>query len=355
MTVTIRENDIIAFLQSNPEATVDMMSMQFPKVDLWTLRNVRREFRRENAFAELPPASLIEAAQMEGLSPMAKAALRAGFFRHATYNVIEQRPVKPMFRKSAFRYLVWSDGHAGDEDADAIDVTIQIGQAADVDEVVFAGDWFDAHAVSKYVPSADRAARWVDERAKALPVVAAARAAFAKKKAWWINGNHDTRPMRYIDAVAPQLQGLFTLPQLLGIDGLDFSYPEDNRIVIEDKLLVIHGEKVRKDSGASVKAEVADYGMSVVMGHVHRRAKYEVTTAAQELRGDQPLLGVELGCLCNLRPSYISKERTANWQHGAAIISVFDNGYVDVDPISIHNGMASFHGILFESRVRGSR
>jgi predicted phosphodiesterase len=354
MNVTT-DRDIYTFLKSNPEASVDTLALAFPGSDVWTLRSVRSDFRRAAAASEIPTDTLVGSASMEGMSPAAKTALRAGFFRPQQITVVEQRPIKAMFKKAAFQYLVMSDGHAGDEDAPAIDVTVQIGQALDVDEVVFAGDWFDAHAISKYVPSADRPARWVDERAQALPIVAAARAAFAKKKAWWINGNHDTRPMRYIDAIAPQLQGLFTLPQLLGIDGLDFSFPDDNRIVIEDKLLIIHGEKVRKDAGASVKAEVSDYGLSVIMGHVHRRAKYEVTTAAQELRGEQPLLGVELGCLANLRPSYLAKEKTANWQHGAAIVSIYANGYVDVEPISIHNGKAAFRGVLFESRVPSTK
>jgi predicted phosphodiesterase len=343
--------EIAEYIRAHPTHSLDQIHTQFPKVDLWGLRTLRRDVHRELSLEDLSPATLADAAEFQGLRPIARTALRVGFFRPMEITIKEQRPVKPLFKKAGFQYLVWSDAHAGDEDLHALDVVTQIGQAIDVDEVVFAGDWFDAHAISKYVAHADRPARWVDERAAALPVVASARAAFGKKKAWWLNGNHDTRPARYIDSVAPQLQGLFTLPELLGIQSLDFSYPDDNRMVIADKMLVIHGERVRADAGASVKAEVVEHGMSVLMGHVHRRGRYEVTKTVGSRQGEQPLIGLELGCLCNLHPGYISPEKTANWQHGAAIVTVYDNGYIEAEPISIHQGKAAFRGLLFESRL----
>lgn len=343
--------EIAAYIRAHQSLSLDALQHQFPDTDIWTLRTIRREVQRELSLEMLSPATLADASELQGLSPTARTALRLGFFRPVTITVTEQRPIRPMFKKAGFQYLVWSDVHAHDEDPHAVDVCIQIGQAVNVDEVVFAGDWFDAHAVSKYVPSPDKPARWVEERAKALPVIASARAAFAKKKAWWINGNHDLRPLRYIDSVAPQLQGLFTLPELLGIEGLDFSYPGDNRLVIADKLMVIHGERVRGESGASVRAEVRDHGMSVIMGHVHRRGNIEVMNTALSRSGEQPQFGYELGCLCNLRPSYIPIERTANWQHGAAIVTVYDGDFIDVEPINIHQGRAAFRGRLFESRI----
>lgn len=352
MTRKPTQDEVIAYLKANTEATVPQLEELFPTFDSWALRTLRRDFLRSLGGAMLPPASLEEAAQLPGLAHAARAAMRAGFFRPVQIHVTEQRPVKPLFKKAGFQYMIWSDAHAEVEDADAIDVCIQVGQAVGVDEVVFAGDWFDVHALSSYVPNADRPARWVDERAAALPVIASARAAFPKQKAHWIHGNHDRRPLHFIDRAAPQLQGMFTLPELLGIEGLDFSYPEDNRLVIADKLMIIHGERVRGESGASVRAEVKDHGMSVIMGHVHRRGNIEVTSTALTLTGEQPMFGYELGCLCNLRPSYIPAEKTANWQHGAAIVTVYDNNFVDVEPINIHNGRAAFRGRLFSSRVR---
>lgn len=342
---------IADYIRAHPAASLDQVHTKFPATDFWSLRTIRREVLRETALSDLSPATLADAAQLAGLTPTAKTALRAGFFRPVQIEVTEQRPIKPLFTKAGFQMLVISDGHAPDHDAHAIDVAVQVGQAVNVDEVVFDGDWFDAHAISKYVPTAERAARWVDERAAALPVIASVRAAFAKKKAWWINGNHDTRPHRYIDSVAPQLQGLFTLPELLGITDLDFSYPENNRLVLADKLMIIHGERVRGDAGASVKAEVTDHGLSVIMGHVHRRGRYEVMKTALSRRGEQPLLGIELGCLSSLTPGYLSPEKTANWQHGAAVVTLYDDEFFDVEPINIHRGRAAFRGRLFESRL----
>jgi predicted phosphodiesterase len=353
MSFETDDQAILNYLEAKPDASFVELQQQFPEMEAWTLRSIRREFRREHAFADLAPKTIIEASQLDGFSPAAKLALRAGFFNTVNITIEEQRAVKSLFKKAGYSWGVISDGHAPDHDPHAIDVATQVMQAVSIDHLILAGDWFDAHAISKYTLSKDRAARWVDERQLALPVIGKIRAAFADIPVDWIFGNHDTRPERYIDAIAPQLQGLFTLPQLLGIDSLGFNFPEGNRVVIADKLLVIHGTKVRKDAGASAKAEVQDYGMSVVMGHVHRRGLYEVTTTATDIRGDQPLLGVELGCVCNLRPSYLEPEKTANWQHGAAIITAYDGGLVDVEPIRIHRGRAVFRGRLFQSRIKG--
>lgn len=350
--MTIDTNIIAETIRNNPTISLDALQAQFQDVDSWTLRQIRRDVQRDVAQTPVAPEHVLDSSAFDGLSRTAKTALLNGFFRPVTITLPEMRPVKPVLKKAGYEYLVLSDIHAGDEDNDALDVVIQVGQAADVDEVLLNGDAFDCHSLSKYTPASDRPLRWADERERALPVIARVRAAFADRPAQFIFGNHDTRPERYIASVAPPLQGLFSLPYLLGIEDLDFTFPEHNRIVIEDKLLVLHGSKVRKDAGASVKEEVKDAGMSVVMGHVHRRALYELTNTAQIIRNEQPLIGVELGCLCNLTPSYLEPEKTSNWQHGAAIITVYDGGYVDVEPIRIFNGKAFFRGRMFISRHR---
>ena len=355
MTVTIRENDIIAFLQSNPEATVEMLTLQFPMVDLWTLRNVRREFRREHAVAELPPEVLIESAGLEGLSKIAKAALRAGFFRPIKLELRDRPRVKPILKQGGWTVGVMSDIHAPDQDDDALDVAVQVMQAAGVDELALNGDSFDAHSVSKYTVAAHRPMRWVEERALAVPVLAMIREEFPEIPVHFLYGNHDVRPVNYISAQAPQLQGLFDLPTILGITDLGFSFPEGNRLLIGDSLLIKHGVKVAGEAGDSVKKEVRSHGMSVHMGHVHRLAYYGVTRTAQVLRDEQPIFGVEGGCLQNLRPDYLIEEETANWQHGVTIYTVHDNGLVIPELVPIFGGRAYFRGHQFVSRLAGRK
>jgi hypothetical protein len=161
-------------------------------------------------------------------------------------------------------------------------------------------------------------------------------------------GNHDDRPIRWIDGNAVPLQGLFSLEHYLGIDDpkLNFTYVPEGKILLADgSLMVKHGTSISQNSGESVKKEINKAGCSVVMGHVHRRALIEVTKAAHELTG------IELGCLQVLHPDYLPAEETANWQQGFAIITELGDGQFAPELIKITNGRAFYRGRLFESRL----
>jgi predicted phosphodiesterase len=350
MTVTIKQDEVEKYLRAHPTAPVDKVAERFPGVTPWAVRLLRRDILRE---AALLPNDSPGAAPAHAVTPTIQNAIRAGFFRPVHVTLRDRRPVKPIFKKAGRQTLVLSDVHAPDHDPDALDVATQVGQAVGVDDVVIAGDGADVHALSRYTPAAHRPIRWVDERGLMVPVFAGLREAFPTQPIYWLHGNHCTRPEKFLARQAPQLQGLFTLPELLGIDDLGFIFPEDNRVILADsQLLVTHGTRVRAEAGASVMAEVREHDMSVVMGHVHRLAVYYLTRTAQRLAGRQPLRGVELGCLCNLQPDYLEVERTANWQHGCAVVTVYDSGFYDIEPVAIFRGRAFFRGREFQSRVR---
>jgi UDP-2,3-diacylglucosamine pyrophosphatase LpxH len=347
------ERDVLDFLHQFPQATVTDLRERFPEADVWMLRQQRREFQQDSLYDAVSELSTAEA-EIRTIKPQGQLALRAGFFRPTTVTrlPLPVDRVKPLFKKAGQEYLILPDIHAPDHDPHALDVAIQIGQSLALDELIVSGDGMDVHALSRYTPSAHRPIRWVDERAKAVPVFAMIRDFFPKTPITYLIGNHDVRPEKFVAAQAPQLQGLFTLPQILGLDSLDFRFPETNRVVIGEKLLVVHGTRVRAEAGSSVQAEVREAGMSVAMGHVHRRAMYDVTRTAQRLYGDQPLFGIEMGCLCSLTPEYLEPERTANWQHGCLVVTVFDNGFVFPELVRIDNGCAMFRGRMFMSRVK---
>lgn len=358
--VTIERNEVATYVENNPEVTVEALMLRFPGLDAWTARNIRREVRRELADTDtfrgtfewdLPPNDSSHPL-LTGLSKNAQALLQAGFLRPVKLSLQERPSIKPIFRKAGEEYLVLPDIHAPVHDPHALDVALQIGQCLDVDRVIINGDGFDANSVSRYTPKAERPYRWVDERAQAVPVFQMIRESFADVPITYLFGNHCRRPADFIASVAPQLQGLMSLPELLGIMDLGFEFEEDNRVILaNNQLMVKHGTSVGKESGSSVQKEVRDHGMSIIMAHVHRRALYEVTRTAQVLRGEQPLLGVEPGCLCSLDPDYMEKENTANWQHGCVVVTLHDDGTYDVEPVRIHQGRAFFRGLQFRSRI----
>lgn len=350
---TVHENEIEAFVRSHPDVTVEALAVRFPGADIWNLRNIRRDVRRQQASGDVTEEAVLTSAPLRDLGKKAKLMLNAGFFRPIRVEM-QERPAPPsLWKRAGHQTLVISDVHAPETDMDALDVTMQVGHAAGVDQIIIAGDGFDAHSVAKYAPAADRPLRWVEERQQAVPIIAGIREEFPDKKIVWLHGNHDIRPLSYVAAQAPALQGLQTLPEMLGIDSLGFEFPEDNRVLLADgQLMVKHGSKVAGEAGASVQKEVKDAGISVVMGHVHRLAYYSATRASQRIREIQPLVGVELGCLASLRPSYLLTEDTANWQQGGALITEYDNGLYNVELIPIFGGVAFFRGRVFSSRFR---
>lgn len=345
--VTIAENEVAEYVTSNPEVTVEALQLRFPGLDAWQARSIRREVRRELASVDTAVAPTLD-----GLTKTAQTVLQTGFMRPIKLSLQERPSIKPIFMKAGVEILVLPDIHAPVHDPHALDVAIQVGQCLNVDRVILNGDGVDAHSLSRYTPAADRPYRWVDERALAVPVFQMIRESFPKIPITYLFGNHCRRPKDFIARVAPQLQGLMTLPELLGITDLGFEFEEDNRVVLADNQLVVkHGTTARGEAGASVQAEVRAHGMSVIMGHVHRMAYYSVTRTAQVLRGEQPLLGVEPGCLCNLDVDYLEKENTANWQHGCVVITLHDDGTYDVEPVRIFGGKAFFRGLQFRSRI----
>lgn len=352
------QNSLDQFLLAHMDMPVEEVMGHFPMIDLFTIRKHRRRLVRQQdakeakAEAFRDPEALVPAGfQTASLTKPALRTLQNGWFRRVSISLKERPRPKLIWEPAGEQYLVMSDGHAPDIDRDALDVAIQVGLANRLAGVILAGDWFDCHALSKYTPAAHRPYRWVDERDDALPTLIEIRESFPDVPIDFIIGNHDIRPEKFIASQAPQLQGLFTLPQLLGIEDLGFRFPDNNRVELAGgQLITIHGSRVRQAAAASVQAEVTDYGLSVIMGHCHRRGWYEVTKAAQTIRGEQPLIGVELGCLSSLTPDYIEPEKVANWQHGAALVTVYDDGSYDVEPIRIHHGRARFRGRLFTSR-----
>ena len=326
----------------------------FPKMERMTLRVLLAEYRREVAKrleTDIPNA--FRSGTGFDIPKKVETILDAGMLRPLEVSFNWLPPQLAPAPSVGAKRLIISDMHAPDTAWEALDVAIQAGQDADVDEVIIAGDGFDVHALSRFTPSSDKPMRWVEERVKAVETPAYVRANFPDKPIYYLPGNHCLRVKRYIDSNAPQLQGLFALDYLLGLDdpALAIDTIEAGRMLVGNNILAKHGTKVSKHAGYSVKREIEDAGMSVIMGHVHRMAMVHVRTARQELSGAQPLVGVELGCLCDLNPSYLEPENTANWQHGAAIVTVLENGYHDVELIKIHEGQAVFRGNVYTSRT----
>jgi hypothetical protein len=308
------------------------------QVEHWLVRKAYADAQRQHRVEYRPTIS--------ELNKKASTVLNAGWFQPVTLKLSKTNKTRPIFESAGRQILIINDIHAPVHDPHAMDVMFQVGRALPLDEVVINGDLFDCAALSRFTPSAQQPLRWVDERLESLPIVGEIRSQFGDLPIKYRLGNHDIRVHSWIDAHATPLQGLFTIEQMMGISDLNFDIVDsEHTYLAEGKLMIKHGTKVSKFGGYSVKKEVDDAGMSVIMGHVHRRAIIEVRKTAHNL------IGVEGGCLCDLNPSYINPEDTANWQQAATVVTEYGDGSFDVELVRIQEGKAMFRGKMFSSRL----
>jgi len=83
-------------------------------------------------------------------------------------------------------------------------------------------------------------------------------------------------------------------------------------------LLVLHGDLVRKHAAYSARGHAEKWHSSVMHSHTHRMGSSLERIPAVGTRAEAVRRAYEIGCLCNLQPSYVS---APNWTNGFAIIS----------------------------------
>lgn len=141
----------------------------------------------------------------------------------------------------------------------------------------------------------------------------------------WVLGNHEDRLRKYMWE-HPGFASLRMLDfdTLLSQNGAWTILPYGSQAKIGDTLIV-HGDKVRSQSGASARAQYASLGMSVIMGHTHRLSQ----ASDRNARGQHTM--IEGGCLCRLDPEY---GPFPNWTQGITLGFV-NNGVVHWQTVPI--------------------
>jgi hypothetical protein len=127
----------------------------------------------------------------------------------------------------------------------------------------------------------------------------------------YFEGNHEARLTGYIAKKAPALDGLVSLPRILGLANLGISwYPyEDEPTKIEGNFYVHHGSFISKYPGQSAQKELEHYGVSGFSGHTHRVGEFHKTNL-----DNRQLSWYECGHLSDI--SQMKYSQHFNWQHG---------------------------------------
>jgi predicted phosphodiesterase len=148
------------------------------------------------------------------------------------------------------------------------------------------------------------------------------QSAYSESVVFFLRSNHDDRLQKYLMR-HPEMYDLraLQLPALLELNALGIGWEQDKgenanyELVVENRLLITHGEIVRKYSAYTAKAQMEkeNYQLSVMTGHTHRGGSYFTQSRGELIQAH------ECFCLCNLNPGYV---RNPNWQQGLALATV---------------------------------
>lgn len=136
-----------------------------------------------------------------------------------------------------------------------------------------------------------------------------------------LEGNHEQRMERYIDA-NPQMEGMIEVEVGLHLKARriewirSWSKGEDFTI---GKAHFVHGNYTNQYHPAKMAAK---YGDSIFYGHTHDMMCHAI---AAKLHPDKVIVGQSIGCLCEREQSYM-KGRPSNWQQGFMVLFKLPDG-----------------------------
>jgi predicted phosphodiesterase len=215
-----------------------------------------------------------------------------------------------------YREMVISDLHAPYHDPYAVELSCKAAEIVHPTRLIIAGDLIDCYQLSRFDKDPKRVIENLQvELDTASELLALYRSAVGNNCCVeFLPGNHEQRLYKYL-CRNPELSSLrvLELPSLLGLAAHSITYHEQEFLPLPT-LVVKHGDRVRKWSGYTARAELENerFSVSTVTGHTHRLGSHYIT----HRRGY--VAGWENGCLCDVHPEYV---HNPDWQQGFTIVS----------------------------------
>jgi len=226
-----------------------------------------------------------------------------------------------------------TDMHVPFQDDAAVDLAMRIVSDFNPDLLVCGSDGVDFYAISKFDKNPDRKCGVQEEIDKWKELQKAWRDAAPNARRRFLVGNHEDRLRKYLwnHQELADLEAL-KLPNILGLESLGIEWEwrkaeidACQEIVVEDNLVIKHGQVIRKYSAYTAKAELENerYAISTLTGHSHRGG-----TTYAAVRGGM-VQAHEGFCLCKLDPEYV---RRPDWQQGIVLAEV-SRDTIAVEPV----------------------
>lgn len=287
---------------------------------------------------------------VEATTPEPSEVARVLNLNPVSFAVPIPAPAKPVEGKS-LKAIVFGDTHIRYHDPECLAIVEAIIQGEKPDIIVHLGDLIDAGMISEKFPTDPARLETLQDDIDLAKIKLHQWAQLAPNaQRWLLEGNHEQRLTRLIwnlKGAARELprlrifQQFMSWPIFLGLEEIGWNwvrYEDQPRDDILPKLLVKHGDIVRKFSGWSAKGEWEKTGKSGGSGHTHRANVWR----HKDFNGQATW--VEHGCTCLL--SGTPGARNPDWQQTVTIYEwSADRTLMDVRQVSIRDGRAMWNGL----------
>lgn len=164
-----------------------------------------------------------------------------------------------------------------------------------------------------------------------------------KAKITILQGNHDYRPEKLVDA-QPQLRGLVETEHGLSLKkrGINWvPFWADKRLAYQiGNAYFIHGLYTNEHHS---KKHVTRWGVNVFYGHLH-----DVQCFPLVLKGeDKTIVGQSVGCLCRYDQSWLEGSPT-NWQQAFGAFHFFPDGFFTYSVVRIFKHRFYYEGTVYQ-------
>jgi len=262
------------------------------------------------------------------------------------------RPLPTVKSKASSKWrhaVVWGDTHKPFHDPAAEAVVFGIIKDVRPDLLAHVGDLVDCYTISKFSVDPMRLDGLQGEIDAGREHLHQASQLAPNAEKLLLGGNHEDRLRKLIwdlkgaHRELPKLrvfQRNMTWPVLLDLVNVGWDYCDYTKQPVVGripKLLLKHGEVVRKWSAWTEKAEWEKYARSGLSGHSHRKGAFY----HRDLNGSHTWHGT--GCTCSLEPEYV---RQPDWQQGCLVVAYTEDRF-HIEDVYIEQGRAIWRGKEF--------
>lgn len=236
------------------------------------------------------------------------------------------------------RVLFVPDAHIPYHDHTAWHVMVAAARIFRPHVLVVLGDLLDFYMVSRHSKDPRRVMRLEDELLAAKDALDALDALGAQRKVF-IAGNHEHRLEEYLRTRAPELFGVVSCPELLGLERRGWEYHAYRQHTHVGHMLVTHD--LQQTGVTAIRHARTHAGCAVAIGHTHRMGMHYLSDV------DRPALpSVGFGWLgshelADYRTRWLAERE---WIHGFGVAWMQHDGTVWPQAIPIRNGSACLGG-----------